>query len=71
MRIRTTKNEYGQPEAHYICQECGRDFSITPAPTDDTCWTFCYDKDCFSYDPKLEIKSHFQGLIKAHKELEG
>lgn len=63
MRIpdKDTINEYGIKVAAFECDTCGVEYTICPAPDDDTLdgWNNCSGDDCASYDPERDTEILF------------
>ena len=67
-RIKETTNEHGVPVAHYICDDCGEPFTLTPAPESDEEWGSCLAETCISYDPARAIHINEAGELVAGEE---
>lgn len=59
MKIRDDRNEYATPIRVYLCDSCGREFSVCPAPRSDLNWSNCLAPDCSSYDPARDVDGLF------------
>lgn len=56
MKTGETMNEHGTPVSSHICPDCGDEFTVCPAVSDDReDWGGCLARECKSYDPKRDI----------------
>lgn len=76
MKIRDDVNEYGTPITIFICEFCGREFSVCTAIPDENLdnWKGCLAVECDSYDESRDIDKVFDeamlsGLIKRKDNL--
>ena len=68
MRLAEIPNEYGTGTTLYLCDSCGRSYTVCPAinPEKDANWNNCLAPDCGSYDPSRDMDKLFddRGVLK-------
>lgn len=54
-------NEHGVLCSRHECDECGGEFTVTPAVDDEEWGGSCLDEWCPSYDPDRDVDGMFEG----------
>ena len=62
------KNEYGVLVSHHVCDTCGQEYSICPAPSNYEYWNNCLTEGCDSYDPHRDADILFMTNEEISKE---
>lgn len=52
-------NEWGTRTSKHVCDECGRDYELTPAVNSGGLMDCCLADDCKSYDPEHDLEILF------------
>lgn len=52
MYLQDTTNDYGRQVSQFLCDSCGREFTVCPSmrPDQHDQWTGCLADECPSYD---------------------
>lgn len=61
MFVRADENEHGTPLTVHKCDECGNEFTVTPAVPAERRdeWNMCMAESCPSYEPTRDAELYF------------